>query len=56
MPPVSIQMLLRLMGVQENHVLDPYHSKKQLQNVVKGNIEKPSKKRVKVKELLDTIK
>ena len=38
MPPVSVQMLLRLMGIKENLILDPYYSKRELKNIIKGNI------------------
>ena len=55
-PPISVQMLLRLMGIEERLILDPYHCKREVKKVIKGNIEKPSKKKVKVKELMDSIK
>lgn len=55
-PPSSIQMMLRLFGIEQNSINNPLKCKEQLKNLVKGNIEKPTKKKVKVKQLLDTIR
>ena len=35
---------------------DPLKCKEQVKRLVRGHMEKPSKRRVKVKELLDTIR
>ena len=55
-PPASIKVMLRLFGVEDQSMNDPSKCKQQVKNLVRGTMEKPTKRRVKVKQLLDTIR
>lgn len=55
-PPNSIQMMLRLFGVEQKSLQDPIKCKQEIRNLVKGTFQKPGKRKIKIKELLDTIR
>lgn len=48
-PPSSIKVMLRLFGVEDESMSDPSKCKQQIKNLVRGTMEKPAKRRVKVK-------
>ena len=48
--------MLRVYGLQDEKMVDAQKCKLELKKLVKGKIQKPTKKKVKIRELMDNIR